>query len=128
MQPILSSADGVAEANWNIVAGNNPPYLWTFKDALGARLDLTGLEALLVITLCPDPVVLQSGSAELTILDQTDPLTKGRVRVTLTLALSELIPTRGLGAPYYLEFRNGSQRRKVLRGYVKAEATGAVLP
>jgi hypothetical protein len=87
-------------------AGNNQPAEFVLRDSLGARVDLTGVQARLRIVWPGGGITVASGvDAGLTIPDQTDPGSRGSIVFAPTLEQSRQVPTGRL-ARYELELRD----------------------
>lgn len=77
---------------WPIWAGGDDPYIFVFRDALGVKLDLTGVQARLTIVWPGNRVDLASGvDAEITIPEQSGEM-RGELHIRPTLALTRQLP------------------------------------
>ncbi|MBS7792160.1 hypothetical protein KTR66_19330 [Roseococcus sp. SDR] len=109
-----------AEWLWPVWVGANLPYTFTISDALGARVDLTGITLALRIEWPGGQISMQSGAGNgLVIENQADPVTRGQFTVTLSLEQSRALPT-ALRARYGIEHREGGLQFPIMVGEIAA--------
>jgi hypothetical protein len=107
---------------WNVWKGSRVPYIFTIKDSLGERLDLTGVQIRLQIVRPGSSFVFVSGvDPEVVVPDQTGDM-QGEVHVTLTPAFTRLLPD-GQIAKFEMEaygFLDTENEVNVLWGEIRA--------
>lgn len=112
---------GPAYYEWPVWAGNTAALRFGLTDDGGA-VDLTGSLLVLTVTWAGGSLTRRSDdlTGVVTILDQSAPMTKGYVRITLTPAETRLLPV-GADIRYEIERRWIGLERTYLTGQIVAQ-------
>lgn len=101
--------------DWHVWVTSNEPLLFTFKDETGQRLNLTEYEVDVRFQWPGGVLLLTTTAGGVQKLPQDDALSKGRIRVDLSLEQRALLP-REMPARHEIRLIKAGEVRTALRG------------